>query len=294
MEVDTKVNEILGIKPTETIVNNPKVVMIPLTEIHADDNFNSRGKIIPMDVIELAQNIEKVGLIQPIIVMEYKPEDQVKTNFKYKLIAGFRRRFAFKVLERTEIPAIIHEYLDDARATIFNLSENLSRRDLTVLQEARAIRRLTGYAYNEAQIGEMIGKSRGWVQIRIMLLQLPEEIQGEVETGVISQQQIRELYTIFRASGKASVFEAVKTLKDAKILGKKGVVVDPNKLKKDAKRVRTRGDIICMLDRLYDASGPGLHTRVLSWCSGEISDNELYQSVKEYCEEQGKTFTIPA
>lgn len=271
-----------------------EVINLEIKQIFADDDFNSRGKFIPMDVVDLAKDIERIGLIQPIIVMPASPEEITKTDCKYKLIAGFRRRYAHVVLKRDTIPAIIHDRMSDADATIMNLSENLNRADLTILQEARAMRRLSTYAFTEDQIAIKIGKSRGWVQIRVMLLQLPDEVQKEVEAGFINQTQIRELYTIYRSSGTEAVYDAVKKLKDAKMQGRKGVIVDPKKTNKDARRQRVRSEIVVMLENLYDITGPGLHTRCLAWCSGEISDNDLFYTVKEWCEKNGKVWTAPA
>ena len=45
-----------------------EVVDIPLTEIDADENFNCRGKIAPIDVVDLAKDITERGLIQPVSV----------------------------------------------------------------------------------------------------------------------------------------------------------------------------------------------------------------------------------
>lgn len=269
------------------------VLNIPLTDIHIDEDFNSRGKIIPLDVVDLAKDIERVGLIQPVTVMEYNEVEKTKYGFKYKLLAGFRRTFAHKVLKRDSVPCLIHERMCDADATIFNLSENLNRTDLTILQEARSMRRLATYAFTEDQIAIKIGKSRGWVQVRMMLLQLPEEVQKEVELGFINQTQIRELYTIYRSTGTEAVYEAVKKLKDARILGIKGKIVDPKKTNKSAKRQRVRSEIVIMLDHIYDSVGSGLHTRCLAWCSGEISDNDLYDSLADYAIKNGKMYIRP-
>ena len=274
-------------------MENQRVENIPISDIFADDDFNSRGKLIPMDVVDLAKNIEQNGLIQPVVIMPCSEEEKKISGCTYKLIAGFRRRYAHVILKKETIPAIIHDRLSDAQATVFNLSENLNRADLTILQEARAIRKLSTYAFNEEQTASLIGKSRGWVQVRLMLLALPEEVQKDVESGFINQTQIRELYTIYRSAGKDAVFTAAKKLKDAKLMGKRGTIVDPNKLKKDACRVRTRVEVVIMLEHLFDTLGPGFHTRCLAWCSGEISDNELYGFAAKYGESIGKIYVKP-
>jgi ParB/RepB/Spo0J family partition protein len=269
-------------------------VSLPIKDIFADEDFNSRGKIIPLDVVDLAKDIERVGLIQPVVVMKCSKEDFEKSGCKWKLLAGFRRRYAHIVLKREIIPAIIHDYLCDADATVFNLSENLNRADLTILQEARAIRRLSTYAYNEDQVALKVGKSRGWVQVRFMLLQLPEDVQNEVEAGFINQTQIRELYTIYRSAGTEEVYKAVKILKDNRLLGRKSTIVDPKKTNRQSKRVRTRAEIIVMQEHMCDSVGVGLHTRVPAWILGEISTDELYDSIAKYAIKEGKVYIKPA
>jgi hypothetical protein len=126
-----------------------------------------------------------------------------------------------------------------------------------------------------------------------MLLQLPEAVQLEVESGFINQTQIRELYSIYRASGTEAVYTAVKQLKDARLLGKKSMIIDPNKLSKEAVRIRTKSEIIVILEHLCDTVGVGLHTRCLAWASGEISTGDLYESIAKYAIKEGKTYIKP-
>lgn len=270
-----------------------QMLEIKLTEIHVDDEFNSRGKILPTEVVELAKDIGENGLIQPVTVMAYRPEDVQKFGKKYKLIAGFRRRYAHVVLSKETILAIVKDWMPDSAAVLMNLSENLNRKNLTILQEAKALQRLRIYDFSEEEIGRRTGMSRGWVQVRTMLLSLPESIQLEVEAGFINNTQIRELYSVYRAAGQEACYAAVKRLKDAKAMGRKETV-NPNKLNKDAKRVRSRGEIQEMLEHVMDAIGSGLHSRALAWASGEISDNELFQSIKEYAEIIEKPYHIPS
>lgn len=267
---------------------------VALELIHMDEDFNCRGKIAPMDVVDLAKDIEANGLIQPVTIAPYSEEQAAETGYKYRLVAGYRRFMSHRVLKRTHIPAIIRpDMMDDMVARFFNLSENIKRKDLNIVQEAKAIKRLKDLGVSEVATAERLGMSRGWVQIRYMLLELPQEIQDECAAGFITQTNIRELYAINRTAGKDSCFEAARKLKDAKITGRKAMTVNPNATKPSSKRHRKRSEIFEMMDSIQTQMGNHIGTRCLAWCAGEISNAELYKSLEEYADENGLDYTSP-
>ena len=275
-----------------------EIINVRLKDIHMDEDFNCRGTIVPLDVVDLVKDIEQHGLIQPILVQEYDEAKKLETGCKYRLLAGFRRTTAHKVLVKNDIKwniiaAVLHTPVSESEAYILNLSENIQRKDLTILQEARAVAKLEQLGVTESDCAYKLGMSRGWVQLRYMLLRLPSEVQEEVAAGFINQTQIRELYSIYKTAGKESCFNATRQLKDAKIKGRKNATVNPNKKNKDAKRQRKRGEIQEMLEHIFDAVGSGFHARCLAWASGEISDNELYMSIKAFAIKEGKNYSIP-
>lgn len=271
-----------------------KIDYIPISEIHADETFNCRGPIRPMDVVDLAKDIAQKGLIQPVTIAPYSAEDALKMGKKFRLLAGFRRYTAHRVNKMETIAAIIRvDMMDEAQARIFNLAENLQRTDLTIAQEAQTLKKLKDLGVNEFETAERIGKSRGWVQIRYMLLGLPVEIQKEVEAGFITQTNIRELYAIYNTAGESSCFEAARQLKDAKIKGQKGMSVNPNKKNPTAKRIRTRPEMFSLMDSIQKNVGNNFATRCLAWTSGEISTVELLMELKKITTDAGKTWMPP-
>ena len=265
------------------------LVSIPLSEILADDDFNCRGKIVPIDVVDLAKDIQERGLIQPVTVAPY-----IEGSYKYRLIAGFRRFSAHLVIQRSEIDAIIREdMIDEKECRFFNLSENLQRTDLTIMQEARALQHLQAVGVGEHDAADRLNKSRGWIQVRYLLLKLPKEVQKEVEAGFIKQTQIRELYSLYKNHSIEKLYAAVRKIKDAKIMGRDLVTVDPDKLSPKAKRIRKRPEIFEMMAHVVQYADNGLHTRCLAWCAGEINDDELFDSLQEVCENNGDTYYRP-
>ncbi len=273
---------------------NLAVENIPLNSIHEDDNFNCRGKILPTDVIELTKDIERQGLIQPIILAPYDAQKQTVFNRKYRLIAGYRRYTAFKILKKETIPAIIRaDMVNDIDARFFNLQENLQRKNLNIMQEAITLQKLKEIGIDRNEAAERIGMSPGWVQVRYMLLDLPKDVQQEVLAGSISQPQIRELYTMLNKAGPDACLRAARDIKEARARGRI-ISINENKKKDNALRARKRMEIFDMMDHLRDTVGNGLWTRTLAWAAGEISNLDLQASIKLVCDRLGKTYVPPA
>ena len=267
-------------------MDNP-VMSIPMGEIDADERFNCRGVISAIDVVDLAKDIKEKGLLQPVIVSKITNTTGRK---KYRLIGGFRRFTAHQVNQADSIYATIMETVDEAQATILNLSENLNRQDLTLMQEARAVKRLRDLGIGEVDTATRINKTRGWVQVRFMLLSLPDPVQKEVDAGLIKQTDIRELYSIQHTVGDQPCVEAALKLKDAK---ERGVKISVRPKAKTTKKIRMKVEITEMLEHIFDTLGPNLGTRCLAWAGGEISDGELFVNVKEEAEILGKNYVAP-
>lgn len=257
-------------------------MQIPVKEIYLDESFNCRGQggIPFIDVSELANDIKTHGLIQPITV---QPAADVPGGlpapYKYRVIAGHRRLRAHQVLKAESIEAYIREGLSDVDARVINLSENFNRKELNVLQEARALEALHRAGVPREQVAKRIGKSGGWVQARFYLLELPEEIQQEAAAGLIKAQhviQIKQLGT------KAEQFEAVKKLKDAKAKGERVPHLgNRKKAASHVKKPRTRDEIFDCIQVIAKNVGYGLATRALAWASGEISTIDLFADIKK-------------
>jgi ParB/RepB/Spo0J family partition protein len=253
---------------------------ISLSLIDADEQFNCRGTIAPIDVVNLANDIKERGLIQPVTIAPI-PDTNPQ---RYRLIAGFRRFIAHKVNKMKTIFAVIREdMINETEARLFNIAENIQREDLDILQEATALKRLYELGLTESDVSTRLGKSRGWVQIRYMLLKLPEEIRLEAAAGVLNQKHIREVYAIYNSLGKLEAFEAVKRVKDQKILGKKKMDITAKKRDPNDKVRQQRGAIFAMQAIIYDTIGNGITTRALAWAAGEISDADFFDSLEDHC-----------
>ncbi len=135
---------------------------------------------------ELAQSIEKYGLLQPIVV---RPEP----NGTYKIIAGERRWRACRMAELNEVPVIIKE-IDEKTLMEIALIENLQREDLNAVEEACGYDALMKqYDMTQEQVAESVGKSRSAVANALRLMNLNETELEALRRGSITAGHARAL-----------------------------------------------------------------------------------------------------
>ncbi|MGX7951208.1 ParB/RepB/Spo0J family partition protein [Tsuneonella sp. HG249] len=135
---------------------------------------------------ELAASIAQRGVIQPVIVTPLG-------GGRYRLVAGERRWRAAQKAKLHEIPAIVRE-LDEREVMALALIENLQREDLNPVEEGRAYQRLAeGEGMTQAEIAQLVDKSRSHVANLQRLLQLPEPVLELVEDGALSMGHARAL-----------------------------------------------------------------------------------------------------
>jgi len=137
----------------------------------------------------LILSIKEKGLLQPIVV---RPVESA-----FEVIAGNRRLEACKKLGLKKIPCYIVG-LDDRQAYEVSLIENIQRRNLNPIEEAKAFRTYVdekGYgAISELAI--RIGKSEPYVSRRLALLELPDYIQEELIRRRITQSTAEEFTSL--------------------------------------------------------------------------------------------------
>jgi ParB family chromosome partitioning protein len=134
---------------------------------------------------ELAASIAARGLIQPVVVR--------RRGGAFQLVAGERRWRAAQKAQIHEIPAIIRD-IDDREAIAIALIENIQREDLSPVEEARAYQRLAeDDGLTQAEIAEMVDKSRSHVANLQRLLTLPGPVLAQLQTGKLSMGHARAL-----------------------------------------------------------------------------------------------------
>jgi len=138
-----------------------------------ENPYQPRIEIKKDEIIELANSIKEKGLLQPIVV---KREDE-----EYIIIAGHRRVEAHKLLGKEKIKARVIEANDENMASL-SLIENLQRKDLDIIETAIALKNYKE-SFNKKleEIGQEIGKSKGYISQILNILNLPEEILQDIK-----------------------------------------------------------------------------------------------------------------
>ena len=160
-----------------------------VVQIHLDDIIPNRFQ--PREIFnenalkELALSIKEHGVIQPIIVRS--------VNGKYEIIAGERRYKASALAGLTKIPAIIRD-MDDKEASKVALLENLQRKNLNPIEEARTYQKILELdQMTQEELAKTMGKSQSSVANKLRLLQLSDSVQDALLKEEISERHARTL-----------------------------------------------------------------------------------------------------
>lgn len=228
---------------------------LPIDNIHSGE-FQPRNKFTEEYLHELADSIEKNGIMQPIIVRPSPKQDG-----HYEIIAGERRWRASQLAKLAEIPAIIRE-IDDQLALELALVENIQRQDLTPLEEAAGYQRLMDeFAYTQEELARTVGKSRSHIANLLRLLTLPDEIKTYLDSEELSMGHARAILTSDEPVKLAN--EIVKrglNVRQAENLARTGIA-DPAPKKSSNSNTKSKApidkdpDIIALEESLSDNLG---------------------------------------
>ena len=131
---------------------------------------------------DLTNSIKERGVIQPLIVRKSERE-----NNKYELIAGERRLQASQSAGLHEVPVIIIN-ADNLKSLELAIIENVQRKDLNPIEEARGYKKLIDeFNYDQEKVSKFIGKSRSHITNSLRLLSLPNDVINHIEKERLSQ-----------------------------------------------------------------------------------------------------------
>lgn len=137
-----------------------------------------RMSIDPQYVTELANDINANGLLQPIVVCP-------KAG-RYEVIAGHRRFLAVTSIGWAKVMCNI-KTIEPKDVAVCRASENLTRVDMTPIEEAKAYKDLhETFEMSLEEIGRRLGKSPGLVRRRMDLLKYSEEMITALHAKKIS------------------------------------------------------------------------------------------------------------
>lgn len=290
---------------TLSVSKEMTVYDVPMDLIKSDPEFNCRGEIGLNDVVDIMQSYKQIGQQTPVTLRRLVNDP---SGLEYLVLAGNRRFYAAKYSEWGTIKATIVENIDDATAYVINLSENVKRKDLTLMQEAKAISHLVALKWGRGKIARALNQSDGWVQVRMMALDLAQVdfVKTELDRNELNTQQVRELYTLKCQDRTEELASAVKLIKEKKervtkqkmALAASAMVNPDDKVDRktaEARKAKKRSqlEVQRLIDMLVDTFGTTLASRCLAWANGNINSVDLIQEIKAQAESRGKTFVPP-
>jgi len=163
-------------------------------EVDKIDSSQFQVRINYGNIDELAANIKRLGLMEPILVRPY--------DSRYEVVHGHRRVSAVKKNGQKTIRAFVKE-LTDLEAIELQGSENIQRKDYDPIEEARLYsnyKRIydetTGKRLVTRDLGKKFAKSADHVRERMLLLELPQETQEKIADKKLSVSKARQLSKI--------------------------------------------------------------------------------------------------
>ena len=163
-----------------------------IVEINLEDiipnRFQPRLTFDEKALNELAASIKQHGIIQPLVLR--------KVNDKYEIIAGERRYKAAGIAGLTKVPAVITNIDDNASAEVA-LIENVQRKNLTAIEEAKSYKKLLDKGYlTQDDLAKRMGLSQSAISNKLRLLNLDLDIQEALLNEKISERHARSLLQI--------------------------------------------------------------------------------------------------
>jgi len=161
---------------------NRSVVSLPIAGIAPDPN--QPRKTFNADTIRsLAQSLQRVGQLSPIVVRPGEGEEHV-------IVVGERRWRAAKEAGFTNIDCIIRCDIDERKAREMQFAENHQRQDIPPLEQAMGFQEyLDRYGVSQSEMSRRTGIPQRTISDRLALLSLPSSVRARVATGEIGPHE---------------------------------------------------------------------------------------------------------
>lgn len=155
--------------------------VLPLADIEVHPT-NVRHDAIADD--ELVQSIAAMGVLEPVLVA---PHPDPTGPFKWRMLAGHRRKDGSEKAGHTSVPAIIrYDLVDEADQIATMLIENGRRNGLTPIEEAEGFDLLAELGWDIDRIADTYGCSATTVRARRKLTSLKPTFQEQVAAGQVT------------------------------------------------------------------------------------------------------------
>lgn len=190
-----------------SIISGDKVIDVKLDDLFLDSADRTKDDL--EDVRALAASMKTQGQIVPIDVTS-------GDNGKFKVIDGKRRVNAARLNKWDSLKAVEVKPKEADETTM--VSANLFSKKPNEVQEAKLYRKLLDDKRykNAAELARAMGVSQAYMTERLKLLQVPEDIQKDVEEGKLSARQVASAVKGGKKKKKIPTKEEIKKQVQAK------------------------------------------------------------------------------
>jgi len=163
-----------------------------------DTTYCARIEFTEEEIQELADSIDEIGL--------RNPPGYIRVGRKLIVNFGWRRTYAVQKLGWEEIEAWVYPSSDDKELHLQNLSDNLDRDDLSVLELAGKVKLLRELEVPVEEIAKRLSKGTQHTYDLLKLTTMPEKIRLATHRGEVSLYQAIEIFK-FKASKRLEVLQ---------------------------------------------------------------------------------------
>lgn len=169
-------------------ISDKKLLMLKPCEIKILDN-QPRKYFDEYELKLLADSISANGIIQPLSVRK-------NGEGQYEIIAGERRYKAAVMAGLRRIPCVLHK-ADRKTVAIYSIVENLQRSDLSIFEEAEALKQLTtDYGMSQIETAVKLGISQSTLSNKLRLLKLDISLRERIQKARLTERHARALLRI--------------------------------------------------------------------------------------------------
>lgn len=169
-------------------ISDKKLLMLKPCEIKILDN-QPRKYFDEYELKLLADSISANGIIQPLSVRK-------NGEGQYEIIAGERRYKAAVMAGLRRIPCVLHK-ADRKTVAIYSIVENLQRSDLSIFEEAEALKQLTtDYGMSQIETAVKLGMSQSTLSNKLRLLKLDVSLRERIQKARLTERHARALLRI--------------------------------------------------------------------------------------------------
>ena len=177
------------------------IIEIELNSIEVNP-FQPRSYFDEESLVELANSIKELGVIQPITVRKMAAN-------QFQLVSGERRFRASKLIGNTTIPAYIR-IANDQEMLEMALVENIQRKNLDPIEVALSYQRLIDeIKLTQEELSTRVGKKRSTVTNYLRLLKLDPILQTGMRDGFISMGHGRAMINIENTEDQLAIYERI-------------------------------------------------------------------------------------